>query len=347
VLDHTGAIERGDPHRAREALGRFPIQCREALALRPEPPPRLSHPSLVVLAGMGGSAAGADLVATWLADRLTVPVLVHRGYGLPGTAGAGTLVVVSSYSGETAETVSACESALKSGASTLVVTNGGRLGALAESHGLPWVRLPAGLMPRMALGYLFFPLVRALEEAAVGAIPRDEVDEALEVVETLASALGPSSPTAANDAKRLALDVGGRMPVIYGGQVTAGAAYRWKTDLEENAKRFAVAGAVPEMNHNEIEAWRAPDAARLHAIFLRADGEPPEIARRFAVVRALIEPVAGGVSEVWARGAGRLARLLSLIYLGQWVSYYLALLGGVDPWAVPILEEVKRRLRPA
>lgn len=345
LLDDLDAIDRLDPHGARETLRRFPDQCREGLGLRPTPPVRLAPPRLVVVAGVGGSAAGGDLLGSCLADRLTVPVLTHRGYGLPGLVGPETLVIAASYSGETAEAISAFETAMKTGAATLALTNGGRLAALAARHGVPVVTLPPGLMPRMALGYLFFPLLAIVEAAGLPTVPAEDVAEALDVVTALSVELGPARPTEQNEAKRLALAVGDRMPIVYGGQVTGCVAYRWKTDVEENAKRFAVAGVLPEMNHNEVEAWRAPDADRLQAIFLRDRGEHPDIARRFAALQTMIAPVAGGISEVWSRGGGRLARLLSLIYLGQWTSYYVALLHGVDPWPVPMLDEIKRRLR--
>ena len=133
--------------------------------------------------------------------------------------------------------------------------------------------------------------------------------------------------------------------MIYGGPTTGAAAYRWKTDVEENAKRFALAGTLPEMNHNEIEAWQGPDAKGMHAVLLRDASEPPEIAQRFHVLRDMIAPSAGGLSEARGRGAGRLARLLTLAYLGQWTSYYLAVLRDRDPWSVPLLDELKRRVR--
>ncbi len=345
LLDDPKEIDHLDPHGTRDVLRHFPDQCREGLGLRPAPPVRLGPPRLVVVAGMGGSAAGGDLLAMCLADRLSVPVLIHRGYGLPGAAGPGTLVLAASYSGDTAEAMSALETALGAGVATLALTTGGRLGAVAARRGVPVVTLPSGLMPRMALGYLFFPLLAILEAAGLPALPNAEVAEALEILTAQSQALGPEKPAARNDAKRLALEVGDRIPVVYGGQITAGVAYRWKTDVEENAKRFAVAGALPEMTHNEVEAWRAPEADRLQAIFLRDQGEHPDVTRRFEMLRGMIEPVAGGVSEAWSRGEGRLARLLSLIYLGQWTSYYLALLRGVDPWPVPMLDEIKRRLR--
>jgi glucose/mannose-6-phosphate isomerase len=206
------------------------------------------------------------------------------------------------------------------------------------------VTLPNGLMPRMALGYLVLPALAVLAACGVPATPAADVDEAVEIVTAQAQELAPQSGTDTNEAKRLALAIGARLPAIYGGPLTGAAAYRWKTDLEENAKRLALAGAVPEMNHNEIEIWGAPAARDLHAVLLREPGETPEITQRFVLMRELLTPVAGGVSEVSARGRGRLARLLSLVYLGQWVSYYVAMLGGTDPWPVPILTEVKRRL---
>ncbi len=345
TLDDTRHFERADPRGVRETLRAFPAQCREALSLTAQPALRIERPALVVVAGMGGSAAGGDLLAACAAERLDVPVLVHRGYGLPRAAGRGALVLASSYSGETAEVLSAVEAALERGASVATLTTGGPLAGLAASRNLPQVRLPTGLMPRMALGYLFLPAARVLAKAGLPVATDADLDEAVEVLAVLARELEPSVPTPANEAKRLALLMGERLPVVYGGPATAPVAYRWKTDLEENAKVLAVAGAVPEMNHNEIEAWRAPEARARHAVLLREAGEPPEIVRRFDVLRELLAPAAGGVSECWARGAGRPARLLALAYVGMWTSYYLAVARGADPWAVPLLDEMKRRLR--
>ncbi|HYS18976.1 MAG TPA: bifunctional phosphoglucose/phosphomannose isomerase [Candidatus Binatia bacterium] len=345
TLDDPALIERTDPHRSRDVLAAFPAQCRAALTLRAAPALSLPRPSLVVLAGMGGSAAGADLIAGCAAERLDVPIIVHRGYGLPPTVGPHALVVASSYSGDTVEVLSAAEAALERAAPIVALTAGGRLEALATGRGLPLVRLPAGLMPRMALGYLFFPALRILGDVGLAVAPDTAIAEALEVVTGLADELAPSRPVAQNEAKRLALAIGARLPAIYGGPSTGGVAYRWKTDVEENAKRFAIAGAVPEMNHNEIEAWRAPAAATMHAVFLRDRDESSEIGRRFAVLRELIAAGGGDVSECWARGVGRPARLLGLAYLGAWTSYYLAVGRGTDPWPVPVLDEMKRRLR--
>jgi glucose/mannose-6-phosphate isomerase len=292
---------------------------------------------------MGGSAAGGDLLAA--VNREPVPIIVHRGYDVPAAVGPGALVIASSYSGDTAETLSAFTRAVDAGAATCAVTSGGQLAELAARHGASLVRLPPGFMPRFALGYLFFPLLGLLASAGLQAVPAAEVDEAVAVVARMSRFLGPASPPEANEARRLAAELDDRVPVIYGGQAAAVAAYRWKTDLEENAKRFAVAGALPEMNHNELEGWRPPDARRLHAIFLRCAGEHVELSARFGILRRMLAGVAGGISETWGQGGSELARLLSLIYLGQWTSYYAAVRRGVDPWPIAMLEEFKREVR--
>jgi len=345
-LDDVRAIERIDRHDTRAILADFPLQCRRGRALPAAAPPSGERPRLIVIAGMGGSASGGDMVAACAGDTLDVPILVHRGYGLPAAAGPDSLVVAISYSGGTVEVVSAAEAALARQVPLVAITAGGALGALAQARGLPRVTLPSGLMPRMALGYLVFPLLSVLAASRAPVATEAEMNEALGVLATLAGELAPGVPTDKNPAKRLAIAIGDRLPAVYGGPLTATAAYRWKTDFEENAKILAVAGALPEMNHNEIEAWGGPAARERYVVLLREESDPPEIARRFALVREMLAPTAGGVTEMWTRGDGRLARILSLAYASLWVSFYLAVLHAVDPWPVPMLEEVKRRLSP-
>lgn len=343
-LDDLDALKVSDPHGARHVLAAFPGQCREAASLSPAPALARAEPSIVVVAGMGGSAAGGDLLAVCAAERLSVPLVVHRGYDLPPTAKGRALVIASSYSGDTVEALSAADLAVARGLSVVTITSGGALGARAARHGLPRVTLPGGLMPRMALGYLLFPGLTALSQVGLDVATPAEIAEALDVVEALAADLVPERPTGTNEAKQLALAIGGRLPAVYGGPVTGAVAYRWSTDIEENAKGFAMAGAIPEMNHNVIEAWRAPQAGGCQLVFLRDREESPAIARRFALLREMVGDAAGGFSECWTRGHGRLARVISLAYLGQWTSYYLAILRGVDPWTVPLLDELKRRM---
>jgi glucose/mannose-6-phosphate isomerase len=344
ILDDPARVASLDGHDVRGVLAAFPEQCRRALEIVPSPPPTLARPRVVIVAGMGGSAAGGDILAACAAESVDVPVLVHRGYGLPATAGPHALVIASSYSGETAEVLSAAETALARTVPLVAVTTGGRLGALVAGQGGSVMTLPGGLMPRMALGYLFFPALTVLARAGVEVASAAEVAEALDVLAELARQLAPARPTSGNEAKRLAVAIGTRLPAVYGGPVTGAVAYRWKTELNENAKAFALAGALPEMNHNEIEAWRGAVARGMQVVLLRDREEAAEIARRFAVLTDLIGTAAGGVVEYWTAGKGRLARLLSTAYVGQWTSYYLALLRGVDPWPIPVLDELKRRM---
>jgi glucose/mannose-6-phosphate isomerase len=345
ILDDPARLAAVDRHGAAAVLAAFAAQCREALTLASSLAHRLDRPRLVIVAAMGGSAAGGDLLAACAADLLDVPVLVHRGYGLPALAGGKDLVIASSYSGETVEVLSAAEEALARGCPLAVVTSGGRLQSFATQRGVAHITLPPGLMPRMALGYLLFPLFGILRAADLTVTRDADVDKTMARLDELARELAPACPATDNEAKRLALAIGDRLPVIYGGPTTSAAAYRWKTDLEENAKTFAVAGAVPEMNHNEIEAWRRPQTRDFQLVLLRDHDEPAEMARRFTLLQDLVGAAAGGVSTAWSRGVGPLSRLLPLIYLGQWTSYYLAVLRGTDPWVVPTLDALKMRLR--
>ncbi|HEY7521046.1 MAG TPA: bifunctional phosphoglucose/phosphomannose isomerase [Methylomirabilota bacterium] len=347
ALDDAATLARLDPHGARRVLAEFPGQCRRACTLVAEPPLRVERPRVVLVAGMGGSAAGGDLLAVYAAETVDVPIVVHRGYGLPALAGPHAVVIASSYSGETAEVLSAFDVAVARKVPVVAVTSGGALAQRALATRQSRVTLPSGLMPRMALGYLFFPALPLLAACGVDVAPAEEIEEALIMLEAFARELVPERPAGSNEAKRLALAIADRMPAVYGGPATGSIAYRWKTDIEENAKTFALAGALPEMNHNEIEAWRSTGAKDMHVILLRDPGESPEIARRFRVLHDLVGPSAGGVSEAWSRGQGRLARLLTLTYLGQWTSYYLAILRERDPWSVPLLDEMKRRMRGA
>src|SRR5262249_34616653 len=252
------ALARADPHDARGVLADFPAQCRTARALAATPALAVRRPRIVFVAGMGGSAAGGDLLAACAADTADVPILVHRGYGLPTGAGADALVLVASYSGDTAEALSAFDAAIARRVPVVALTAGGALAERAAAHGLPRVTLPGGLMPRMALGYMFLPAVALLRDAGVTVATPAEVDEAIAVVDALAPELAPERPAASNEAKRLALAIGERLPAIYGGPDTAAAAYRWKTDNQEKTQKISPARAPPRINHHGNAPWRLP-----------------------------------------------------------------------------------------
>ncbi len=342
-LDDPGAYAAGDPRKFGELIRGFAGQLADAAGLAAGLVVEGRPPRALLALGMGGSAAAGDLVQGLCHEAAAFPVQVVRGYTVPAWVGPETLVVASSYSGQTEETLAALEGARRREARVVVLTSGGALGEWARRDGLPWVRLPSGYPPRAALAFLLMPLVVLLDRW--GAVPGGPAarEEAVRVVAALGGELAPEVPAAENPAKTLAAALAGHLPVVYGTDLTGPVAYRWRTQLEENAKVLALSGVLPEMNHNAIEAWDGDARSARAVVILRDAGEHPRVARRARLTRELLGARAP-VREVWARGEGRLARLLSLVLHGDWTSYYLALLRGVDPWAVEALEAFKRRM---
>jgi glucose/mannose-6-phosphate isomerase len=310
------------------------------------------HFSSVVIAGMGGSAIGGDLLRAAFEPQLTCPVTVVRDYLLPGYIGPDTLVIAASNSGNTEETLSTYAQARKAGASVLAVTTGGKLDKLADADGVPLIKLPVtGLQPRAAVGYAFVPLVVAA--ARLKLLPDSvlqDIDEAAGVLLTMRSALGPDVPPATNQAKQIATAWLGKIPFVYGSQAERGVvAYRWKTQINENAKALAVANVFPELNHNETVGWsgthgQAAVEKFLSVVILRDRTEPAHIVRRVELTKELLADRKVHIDEVWSSGTSALARTMSLVYAGDFASCYLALAYGEDPTPVKAIDWLKQQL---
>jgi len=303
-----------------------------------------AHGGLIV-AGMGGSSVGGRLAAGALGPRLRRPLALAMGYDIPAWIGEETLVLCSSYSGSTEETLATYDAAKAAGAPRIVATTGGPLAERAREDGVPVVPLPGGFQPRAAVGY---SLVTALEAAALcGAAPslRDEVEAAARLAGALARDWGPDGDED-NEAKRLARALHGTIPVITGAGLTASVAYRWKCQVNENAEIPAFASKLPEHDHNEVVGWGGADR-RLGAIFLEDPEGDERAARRIEVTAELAAEGAAVVERVTARGDTRLERLVSLVLLGDLVSLYLAVLRGVDPVHVRAIDTLKERLAAA
>jgi glucose/mannose-6-phosphate isomerase len=293
-------------------------------------------PGGLVVAGMGGSAIGAQLAIATLGDRASRPMSVVRGYPLAPWTTPDTTVLCASYSGETEETLAAFEAAGAVGARRIVATTGGALAAEARAQDVPVIPMPGGFQPRAAVGY---GLVIALEVAALSGVAESlhtEIDVAAAHADRLAREWGPAAPPDCS-AKRLAHALHGTIPVITGADLTAPIAYRWKTQFNENAKTPAFAGELPEIDHNEISGWaRTPDLGRLSAVFLDDCDSHPRVRERIALTRGLIAPGAA-VSEIVASiGETRTERLVSLVLLGDLVTLYAAILAGVDPVEIDV-----------
>jgi len=306
--------------------------------------PPFDAPGGLIVAGMGGSAVGGALARAALGDRASRPILGVRGYELPPWTTPDTAVLCSSYSGNTEETLACYEAAGALGAPRAVATTGGRLAELARGDGVPVIPLPGGFQPRASVGYT---TVAALEMAAVcGAGPslHSEIDVAAAHAEQLAAEWGPD---AGDDslAKSLARGLHGTVPQVSGAGPTSAVAYRWKTQINENAKMPAFAHELPELDHNEVVGWSAAsELGRFSAVFLDDCDLHPRTRRRIELTRNLVEPAAAVTFLVATRGITRTERVLSLVLLGDLVSIYLAVLRGVDPAPVEVIDRLTAQL---
>ncbi|HUN79836.1 MAG TPA: bifunctional phosphoglucose/phosphomannose isomerase [Solirubrobacteraceae bacterium] len=301
-------------------------------------------PGGLVVAGMGGSGIGGALARAALGDHASRPIFVTRAYGLPPWTTPETTVLCASYSGNTEETLACYEAAAALGAQRVVVTTGGKLAELARADRVPVIPLPGGFQPRAAVAYM---TIAALEVAALcGAGPRltSEIDVAAAHAEQLVAEWGPDSPEGSL-AKEIARGLLGSVPVIAGAGLTAPIAYRWKSQINENAKLPSFAHELPELDHNEIVGWQgARDVGRFSAVFLDDSDDHPRVKARMELTEKLIAADAAASFHLETRGETTIERIMSLVLLGDLVSLYLAVLRGVDPGPVQVLERLKAEL---
>ena len=300
----------------------------------------------VAICGMGGSAIAGDLVAGAFRERLRRPVAVLRDYELPGWIGDDTLVILSSYSGNTEETLTATMQAYERNSPCVAVTSGGKLGSFYAKEGIPVVALPAGMQPRAALIWLLTPVAVLLERTEVLPPLGSELEEARETLAAAVAAYGPEVPAEANPAKQLASALHKKVTLLWGAELTAAVALRWKCQINENAKVPAYHAALPELDHNEIVGFEGagPFGPMSQVVMLRDPRNHRQVQRRFDLTRDLIQREVGGVLAVTAEGRGAMARMLDLVMLGDYVSLYLALLREVDPGPVEVIERLKEAL---
>ena len=302
---------------------------------------RFEAPGGLAICGMGGSGIGADLAIAAIGDRAKRPISTVRGYELPSWVGEETAVLLSSHSGNTEETLSCYEAAGKVGAKRIAVTTGGKLAESARADGVPVIGIPSGMLPRAAVGY---GAVCSLEVAAIcGAAPslRSEVDAAVALERKLTDDWGPDAPDDSL-AKSLARTLHGSIPVIYGAGMTAAVARRWKSQVNENAKRHGFFAELPEADHNEICAWAS--GAPLSVVFLDDDTLHPRLRRRIELTAEIAREGAKAVEVVQSVGHTAFERVMSLVFLGDLVSVYLAALDGTDPTPIEVLERFKVEL---
>jgi glucose/mannose-6-phosphate isomerase len=326
----------------------LPMQCRQAwqTVMDFTLPSDYSDIDKVIILGMGGSAIGGDLVRSLALAEAKIPVLVHRDYGLPAFVNERTLVIASSYSGNTEEILSGFEPSLKTGAKKLVMTTGGKLGELAGANHLPVYKIEYKAQPRAALGFSFLPTLGVLQKLGFIGDKSAHVDETVSVLNKLSSELDEKSPLASNPAKQLAQRLYGKLSVIYGAGILAEVAHRWKTQINENGKSWAFYEIFPELNHNATVGFPFPPEVveRLHLVLLRSPLFNERVKLRYEVTCELLKRAGVAYEYVDSLGESPLSQMMSTVMMGDFASYYLAILNKVDPSPVDVISYLKDQL---
>lgn len=349
ILNDVSAMREKDPAGMSRHLEGFARHLRDAreIGARASIGVRGEGAASILVLGMGGSAIGGELMSGLLFDELRVPLVVLRGYDLPGHVGPDTLVLVCSYSGNTEETLSAYRSASERGARIVCSTTGGEVARRAKEMGHDLVTIPGGLPPRAALAYSMVPMLVVLSRLGLIGDPEKGILDAVSVAEDGVRRYGLEVVEDENPSKLLALWLKGHVPVVYGAvPMTGVVANRWAGQMSENAKTVAHRNELPEMNHNEIVGWSGPRplAGKARVVLLRDADEHPRIAKRFEITRGEVEASGAETREIRSSGATRLGRMISLVVVGDFASFYLAMLEGIDPTPVAPIDRLKRAL---
>ena len=353
-LDDQATYQRFDPSNFFQRLRDLPSQLprvEEAVArtdIQSLPSELLSgllSARRVLVVGMGGSAIGGELLADVAAHQGSVPVSVWRDYDLPAWVDNTTLVLVCSHSGQTEESLAGFRRAVALKAPTVVMTGGTALAAEAKEAGLPVVAFDYQGEPRSGIGYSFLGPLRLLQRMGLLPASAGHWAEMKQEVCALIDRIVEEVPTEQNEAKGLAHKLYDKLPVIYGGGILLGVARRWKTQLNENAKSWALTEALPEVHHNTVESQLPESLKRdIHVVLLRPDGAHPRLQTRYQATTELLTRRGAHWSQVCGHGSNPLSQIMTTVLLGDYASCYLAMLNGVDPSPVNAIDAVRRRM---
>jgi glucose/mannose-6-phosphate isomerase len=304
-------------------------------------------PENIVIAGMGGSGIGGDLLKDWARNKTAVPIEVNREYNLPGYVGKKTLVLITSYSGDTEESLSAFLDALKRKCMVYCVSSGGALLETAQRLQIPYLRVPGSMPPRAALPYLFVPLLTCIQKLGLISDISQELSETLDLLEKVSKDNSVDKPAKDNFSKTLAANLAHTVPVVYGYGFYRSVVMRFKQQFNENSKVPAKWEVFSELNHNEIVGWeRADDLVKcFSAIFIRDKDEPMEISSRIQITKELVSKAGLPCFEILVQGKNTLAKMLSTVCIGDFTSVYLAILRGADPTPVKTINYLKDTLK--
>ena len=352
-LDDLNTFERLDPSGLHRRLQSLPAQCSQAweAAKRTEFPAEWRHFTEVIIAGMGGSAIAGNLAADMVGQSQGTPIRVVRDFGIPGLGGRqgaqpGQLVVVCSFSGETAETLSMFDQAQSAGTAIAVITGGGTLGRRANEAGIPVMAVDLPGEPRSAVGYSLMLIVALLDRIEILSVSDQEVAAAVAAATSMVSQVAIEVPSDKNPAKSLAKELYGRLTLVYGGEVFSGMALRWKSQINENGKSWAFAELLPELFHNTVESFPGGSEIRQRttALLLKPYQTMPQMDLRYRVLREMLDHA--GIENRTFTGVqgGPLTESLSMIVLGDYISYYMGLLNDINPSETPYIDQSKERM---
>jgi glucose/mannose-6-phosphate isomerase len=347
-LDDAAELRKLDQDGMLDRLHEFPDQCGRALDMAKgfALPERFRKVEKIVVLGMGGSAIGGDLVASLAEAESPIPVQVYRGYHLPAYVDGRTLVVASSYSGNTEETLSCLEQSLARGALNLAITTGGRLLQIARERKLPTFTYDYLSPPRAAFPYGFVSLLCFLQRLGFLHKVGSGIEDIPSLLRTYSKTIDENCSETSNIAKQIARFLHGKVAVIYGAEQLSEVAHRWKTQINENSKSWAFYEILPEMNHNSVVGYEFPSEVKKDISVIMIDSRffTDRIRIRLKVVRHLLNTAGVAFKEVEGAGDTAIAHVMSLVLLGDYVSYYLAILNGTEPGPVRAIDYLKAEL---
>jgi glucose/mannose-6-phosphate isomerase len=347
-LDDLASYKKLDPSDMLRHLHDIPALCHKAWqqVLAMDLPQDYKNINKVVILGMGGSAIGGDLIASLVMRECRVPISVHREYVPPAFVDDNTLVIASSYSGMTEETLSAFKPLIATGCKKLVMTFGGTLGQLARENSIPAFIIDYKSPPRAALPLSFLALLGILYKLELVEDKSRDIDETCQVLNELNDKINETVPQAQNAAKRLAQKLFGNMAVIYGAEYLSEVAARWRIQMNENAKAWAFDAAFPELNHNTASGYEFPQeiSKNTQVVMLRSKDLHPRVQLRFDITGRILDKSGVKHEIVEATGKSKLAQMMSLILMGDYVSYYLSLLYRTDPYPIHVVAYLKSEL---
>lgn len=347
-LDDPQLLKQLDPEDMLARLHEMPSLCQQAWQMATEfklPADYTDIDKLVIL-GMGGSAIGGDLISSLAVAEARLPIIVCRDYQLPSFVDTKTMVIASSYSGNTEETLSSFVQALETPAKKLVMTTGGKLKSIAQENGIPVFSFDYRAQPRAALPFSLMPILCFLHRLGFIGDKSADVAETVWVLKQLTMQLKETVAASQNPAKQLAMKLHNNLPVIYGGGIVAEVARRWKTQLNENAKAWAFHEVFPELNHNAVVGYQFPGelSMKIVVVFLSSSLLPKRIQLRYRTTGQLLRKAGVSYQTVDSGVESPLAQVMSLVLFGDYTSYYLAMLYQIDPSPVKAIDFLKKQL---